>query len=89
MDDLPQRRNMTLRGGLLISMDPAGPAHDTCDVRIENGVITGLGHELDADIGSPDVDARGHLRPSTFSRPTPSQPAATTTDGLLVGGETP
>lgn len=61
LNDLPPRVDMTLRGGVVITMDPDTGVLDDCDVRIEDGVITAVGRALGAANGIPDLDARGHI----------------------------
>lgn len=61
LNDLTPRRDMTLRGALVVSMDPdIGVVHD-CDIRIQDGVITALGTNLPVEETAPDTDASGDI----------------------------
>lgn len=52
----PERRDLVLRGGLVLSMDPDIGVRDDCDVAISNGSITDVGTGLVVD-GAEEIDA--------------------------------
>ena len=52
----PQRRRYLVRGGAVVTVDPALGVLPRADVLIDDGVIAGVGHDLDAR-GAKVVDA--------------------------------
>ena len=56
----PDRDDLVLRNGLVVSMDPDVGIRQGCDVAISDGTIVEIGTDLRLD-GATDVDASGMI----------------------------